>query len=147
MMHAKQKTYMAKKSEVERKTHLIDADGKILGRLATKVATLLRGKHKVTFTPHVDTGDNVIVINAEKIRVTGNKLQQKEYQRYSGYPSGQRRVKLAVMLEKAPAKVIELAVKRMIPRGPLGSAVFKKLKVYAGSEHPHASQKPEVFEI
>ena len=138
---------MAKSSEVNRKTYVIDAEGAILGRLATKVADLLRGKHKPTYTPHVDTGDQVIVINAEKIRVTGNKLQQKEYQRYSGYPSGQRRVKLEVMLQKKPEKVIELAVKRMIPSGSLGNAIFRKLKVYAGSEHPHTSQKPETLEV
>lgn len=141
------KTYMAKTSEVERKCYLIDAKDKVLGRVATKVATILRGKHKPTYTPHVDTGDVVIIINAEKIRVTGNKLEDKKYQRYSGYPSGQKTVKLVDMLKKAPEQVMYLAVNRMIPSGALGNKVKKKLKVYAGEEHPHQSQKPIPLEV
>ena len=138
---------MAKTNEVKRKFYLIDAQNKILGKIATKAATILRGKHKVTYTPHVDTGDYVVVINAEKVKVTGNKLTQKEYHRYSGYPSGQKSVKLEDMLKKAPAKVIELAVQRMIPSGALGNKVKTKLKVYAGDQHPHQSQKPELLEV
>jgi len=138
---------MAKTSEVERKCYLIDAKDKVLGRVATKVATILRGKHKPTYTPHVDTGDVVIIINAEKIRVTGNKLEDKKYQRYSGYPSGQKTVKLVDMLKKAPEQVMYLAVNRMIPSGALGNKVKKKLKVYAGEEHPHQSQKPIPLEV
>ena len=141
------KTYMAKTSEVQRKCYLIDAKDKVLGRVATKVATILRGKHKPTYTPHVDTGDVVIIINAEKIRVTGNKLENKMYQRYSGYPSGQKSVKLSEMLKRAPAQVMYLAVNRMIPSGALGNKVKTKLKVYAGEDHPHQSQKPIPLEI
>ncbi len=143
----KQKTYMANAATVERKCYVIDAKDQVLGRLAAKAATILRGKHKPTFTPHCDTGDQVIVINAEKIRVTGNKLNDKEYQRYSGYPSGQKSVKLKVMLEKAPEQVIRLAVNRMIPSGPLGNKMRTKLKVYAGDSHPHQAQKPIPLEI
>ena len=138
---------MAKTNEVQRKCYLIDAKDKVLGRVATKVATILRGKHKPTYTPHVDTGDVVIIINAEKIRVTGNKLENKMYQRYSGYPSGQKSVKLSEMLKRAPAQVMYLAVNRMIPSGALGNKVKTKLKVYAGEEHPHQSQKPIPLEI
>ena len=143
----KQKTFMAKAGEIDRKCYVIDANGKILGRLAAKVATILRGKHKPTYTYHVDTGDMVVVINAEKIKVTGNKLKDKVYLRYSGYPSGQRKITLENLLKKSPAKVIELAVKRMIPSGALGNATFRKLKVYAGEAHPHQGQKPIALEI
>ncbi len=142
-----QKSYMAKITEVEKKYYIIDATDKVLGRLASKTASILRGKHKPTFTPHVDTGDYVIVINAEKIKVTGNKLSQKKYQRYSGYHSGQKTVKLSEMIEKAPTNVIKLAVNRMIPSGPLGNKMRTKLKVYAGDKHPHAAQKPIPLEI
>lgn len=142
-----QKTYMAKLSEVERKCYVIDAKDQILGRIATKAATILRGKHKPSYTPHVDTGDMVVIINAEKVKVTGNKLSQKEYKRYSGYPSGQKTVKLETMLEKAPTEVIRLAVNRMIPSGALGNKMRSKLKVYKGEEHPHVAQKPEPLEI
>ncbi len=142
-----QKTTMANVNTVERKCYIIDAEDKILGRLAAKAATILRGKHKPTFTPHVDTGDTVIVINAEKIKVTGKKLVQKEYQRYSGYPSGQKTMRLDVMLDKAPTQVIKLAVNRMIPKGPLGNKMKTKLKVYAGDKHPHSAQKPIPLEI
>ncbi len=141
------KTYMAKSQTVERKYYVVDANGKVLGRMASKIAAVLRGKHKPTFTPHVDTGDTVIVINAEKIRVTGKKLSQKEYQRYSGYPSGQKRVKLETMLQKKPATVIRLAVERMLPKGPLGNKLKKKLKVYSGDKHPHQAQKPIPLEV
>ncbi len=142
-----QKTTMANVNTVERKCYIIDAQDKILGRIATKAATILRGKHKTTFTPHVDTGDTVIIINAEKVKVTGKKLVQKEYQRYSGYQSGQKCVRLDVMLEKAPTQVLKLAVNRMIPKGPLGNKMKTKLKVYAGDKHPHAAQKPIPLEI
>jgi len=147
MATATQKTYMAKAHEVERKCYLIDAKDKVLGKIATKAATILRGKHKPTYTPHVDTGDTVVIINAEKVAVTGNKLKQKEYQRYSGYHGGQKIMKLNEMLKRAPTKVLELAITRMIPSGPLGSKVKKKLKIYAGDKHPHAAQKPIPLEI
>ena len=147
MVMTMQKTTMANIDPVERKCFIIDAQDKILGRLATKAATILRGKHKRTFTPHVDTGDTVIIINAEKIKVTGKKLVQKEYQRYSGYPSGQKKMRLDVMLEKAPAQVIKLAITRMIPKGPLGNKMKTKLKIYAGDKHPHQAQKPIPLEI
>lgn len=140
-------TYMAKSTEVEQKCYVIDAQDKILGKVAVKAADLLRGKGKPTYTPHVDSGDMVVVINAEKVRVSGQKLQQKTYQRYSGYPSGQKSVTLETMLKKAPHKVIELAVKRMIPSGALGNKIYTKLKVYAGDQHPHAAQKPITVEI
>lgn len=142
-----QKSYMAKASEVERKCYIIDATDKVLGRIATKAATILRGKHKVTYTPHVDTGDMVVIINAEKVYVTGNKLKQKEYQRYSGYHGGQKIMKLEEMLKRAPEQVLRLAVTRMIPSGPLGNAMKIKLKIYAGDQHPHAAQKPIPLEI
>jgi len=144
---AANKTYMAKASEVDRKCYLIDAQDKILGRVAAKAATILRGKHKTTYTPHVDTGDMIVIINAEKVRVTGKKLQQKEYQRYSGYHSGQKSVKLEEMLKRAPTKVLQLAINRMIPSGPLGNQVKTKLKIYEGDKHPHQAQKPIPLEI
>jgi large subunit ribosomal protein L13 len=137
-----QKTYLPTENEINRKWYLIDANGKILGRMASRIATLLRGKHKAIFTRHIDTGDGVIVINAEKIRVTGRKMTDKVYQRYSGYPGGQREVTLEVMLARKPVKVLELAVQRMLPKGALADAMLKKLKVYAGDKHPHASLKP-----
>lgn len=139
------KTKSAKKEEVNRKWYVFDADGEIVGRSATRIATVLRGKHKPDFTPHVDTGDNVIIINAEKIRFTGAKMAQKEYQRYSGYPGGQKRRTAAEMMEKKPVAIIEKAVRGMLPKTKLGRAMFKKLYVYTGSEHPHAAQKPESF--
>ena len=138
---------MAKDSDVERKCYIIDANNKILGRIATKAATILRGKHKVTYTPHVDTGDTVIIINAEKVAVSGNKMEQKEYQRYSGYHGGQKIMKLNEMLKRAPTKVLRLAITRMIPAGALGSKIKTKLKIYAGDQHPHAAQKPIPLEI
>ena len=142
-----QKTYMANDASVVRKCYIIDATDKILGRLAAKAATILRGKHKPTFTPHVDTGDMVIVINAEKVKVTGNKLNDKEYQRFSGYPSGQKSIKLKDLQQRAPEKIIQLAVNRMIPSGPLGNKIRTKLKVYAGPEHPHTAQQPIVLDV
>jgi len=140
-------TYMAKPHEVERKWWIVDAEGKTLGRLASEVARLLRGKHKPEYTPHVDTGDFVIVINADKIHLTGKKLQKKIYYRHSGYPGGLKMATAAEMIQKRPVKVIELAVKGMLPKNSLGRRQGKKLKVYAGSEHPHQAQQPEVYEL
>ena len=140
-------TFMANANNIERKWYVVDAEGKTLGRLAAEVAKVLRGKHKPTFTPHADTGDHVIVVNAEKVRVTGKKLLQKEYFRHSGYPGGSRFTTLAMMLEKDPERVIEMAVKGMLPKNKLGAQQYRKLNVYAGAEHPHAAQKPEVLEL
>lgn len=140
-------TFMANPNTIERKWYVVDAEGKTLGRLAAEVAKVLRGKHKPTFTPHVDTGDHVIVVNAEKIRVTGKKLEQKEYFRHSGYPGGSRFTKLSMMLAKQPERVVEMAVRGMLPKNKLGAQQYRKLNVYAGAEHPHAAQKPEVLEI
>jgi len=137
------KTFSAKPQEVQRKWRLIDAEGQVLGRLATAIADILRGKDKPVFTPHVDTGDFVVVINAEKVVVTGRKAQQKEYQRYSGYPGGLRRIPYKRMLQTHPERIIEHAVKGMIPHNRLGREIITKLKVYAGPEHPHSAQKPE----
>ncbi|GAB4264295.1 MAG: 50S ribosomal protein L13 [Saprospiraceae bacterium] len=139
------KTESAKKETVERKWYVVDAEGQTAGRLFSRIAHVLRGKHKPSFTPHVDTGDYVIVINADKIRFTGNKLQQKEYIHYTGYPGGQRRETAANLLQRKPEAVIENGVKGMLPKNKLGRAMIKKLFVYAGSEHPHAAQKPEPF--
>lgn len=141
------KTYMAKPAEVDRKWYVIDAEGQTLGRLASEVASILRGKHKATYTPHVDTGDYVIVINAEKIQLTGNKLSQKMYRHYSGYPGGLKEVNYGTLLSKKPEKAIEAAIKGMLPHNRLGRAMYKKLKVYRGSEHPHQAQKPELREL
>lgn len=141
------KTYMAKPSTIERKWYVVDATDKILGRLAAEVAKILRGKHKPTFTPHMDTGDHVIVINADKVKLTGKKLLQKEYFRHSGYPGGTTFTKAGEMLEKNPARMVELAVYGMIPKTRLGNQIKKKLQVYAGAEHPHAAQQPEVLEL
>ena len=141
------RTFMAKAADVERKWYVIDAQDKALGRVATEVARILRGKHKPIFTPHVDTGDFVIVLNAQKILLTGNKAEQKFYYRHSGYPGGIKAVSYGELLKKKPQKVMELAVKGMLPHNKLGSAMFKKLKVYAGNQHPHAAQKPENWEL
>ena len=146
-MIMKQKTFMANAQNIERKCYIINAKDKVLGRVAAKAAHILRGKHKATFTPHVDTGDMVVIINAERVKVTGNKLTQKKYLRYSGYPSGQKSMSLEDMLEKAPTQVMRLAVNRMIPSGPLGNQVKTKLKIYKGDEHPHAAQQPIPLEI
>jgi large subunit ribosomal protein L13 len=140
-------TYVPKKEEIKHKWYLVDAKDKILGRLASKVAVVLRGKHKPIFTPHMDTGDGVIVINASKVRVTGRKLQQKVYRRYSGYPGGLREVTLADMLKNKPATVITLAVRRMLPRGTLGDKIVKRLKVYSDDKHGHQSQAPAPLEV
>jgi large subunit ribosomal protein L13 len=140
---AEMKTYSTKASDIEREWHVIDASGKTLGRLASEVARLLRGKHKPIYVPHLDTGDYVIVINADKVRVTGNKAKQKLYYRHSGYPGGLKSTSLAEMMESHPTRVIEHAVKGMLPKNPLGRAMFKKLKVYAGPNHPHQAQVKE----
>ncbi|MCP4650913.1 MAG: 50S ribosomal protein L13 [PVC group bacterium] len=141
------KTFIQKPKDVVRKWYLVDADGKILGRLATKIAMILRGKTKPEFTPHVDMGDEVVVINAAKIRVTGKKLKDKKYQSYSGYPSGQKEVNLEVMLAKKPEDVIRLAVRGMLPHNALGRKMLKHLKVYAQNEHPHSAQKTEELKV
>ena len=140
-------TFMAKAQDVQRKWYIVDAEGKTLGRLATEVASVLKGKHKPIYTPHVDTGDFVIVINAEKVKVTGNKASQKLYRRHSGYTGGLKEIPYEVMLEKHPERIISIAVRGMIPHNKLGRQMIKKLKVYAGTEHPHAAQQPEVLEI
>ena len=140
-------SFMANPDKIERKWYVVDAEGCTLGRLASEVASVLRGKNKPVFTPHVDTGDYVIVINAEKIKVTGKKLDQKIYYSHSDYVGGMKETTLREMMNKKPEKVIELAVKGMLPKGPLGRAMIKKLHVYAGPEHNHAAQKPEVLEL
>jgi large subunit ribosomal protein L13 len=142
-----QRTYVAKPGEVERKWYVVDATGQTLGRLATQIATILRGKHKVEYTPHEDVGDFVIVVNAEKIKVTGRKLDQKRYYRHTGYPGGIRSISLRRQLELHPERVIQHAVKGMLPRGPLARRQVKKLRVYAGPEHPHEAQQPEPLEL
>ena len=139
------KTYMANPDKIERKWYVVDAEGQTLGRLAAEVAKVLRGKNKPEFTPHIDTGDNVIVINAEKIKVTGKKLDQKVYYHHSDYVGGMKETTLREMMAKKPEQVIELAVKGMLPTGPLGRTMIKKLHVYAGAEHAHQAQKPEVL--
>ena len=141
------KTITPKVNESDRKWLLIDADGVVLGRLASTVAQILRGKHKPTYTPHLDMGDHVIVINADKIRVTGRKAEQKKYYRHSGYPGGMKVRSYAEMMSKRPDWVFEHAVKGMLPKNRLGRKMFKKLKVYAGSEHPHGAQKPEKYSL
>ena len=141
------KTVSAKSQEVERKWYVVDAEGETLGRLATRIATVLRGKHKPSFTPHVDTGDYVIVINAEKIHVTGNRLDEKMYYRHSGYPGGLRQETLRQVLQKKPERAITEAVRGMLPHNNLGRTMFKKLKVYTGSDHPHEAQQPEPLDI
>ena len=138
-------TYMANPDKIERKWYVVDAEGCTLGRLSSQIASVLRGKNKPVFTPHVDTGDNVIVINAEKIKVTGKKMDQKVYYNHSDYVGGMRETTLKELMAKKPEMVIELAVKGMLPKGPLGRQMLKKLHVYAGAEHPHAAQKPEVL--
>lgn len=146
-MIKKTKTYMAKNADVKRACYVVDAKDKVLGRVASRVATVLLGKHKAIFTPHVDTGDMVIVINADKVRVTGRKADQKVYRRYTGYPSGQRLVLFKDMLANKPAQVFKSAVTRMLPKGRLGSQMIKKLKIYAGDKHEHNAQKPVLLEV
>ena len=141
------KTFMAKPSTITRKWYVIDATEKTLGRLAAEVAKILRGKNKPEFTPHMDTGDHVIVVNADKVVLTGKKLLQKTYFRHSGYPGGTTFTKAGDMLKKRPERVLELAVKGMLPKNSLGRKMFTKLKVYSGPEHPHAAQQPETLEV
>ena len=141
------KTISAKATEINRDWYMIDASDKVLGRLATEVARRLRGKHKAEFTPHVDTGDYIIVTNAEKIRVTGNKFKDKTYYTHSGYPGGLKSMSFEKLQEKNPARIIELAIKGMLPKNTLGREMYRKLKVYAGSEHPHEAQQPKLLEI
>lgn len=140
-------TYMAKASDVERKWYVVDAEGQTLGRLASQVASILRGKHKPTYTPHVDTGDHVIIINASKIELTGKKLTDKIYYRHSMHPGGLKTRTALEMRTNYPEKMLELAIKGMLPKGSLGRQMGKKLNVYAGAEHPHQAQKPEVLEL
>lgn len=136
------KTYAVKSSEIQREWRVVDADGQTLGRLATRIATLLRGKHRVTFSTHIDTGDPVIILNASKIKVTGRKLQAKQYVRHSGYPGGMRTESLERLLARRPEEVIRRAVRGMVPQNRLGEQMMRKLHVYAGAEHPHAAQRP-----
>ena len=140
-------TFMEKKETIERKWYVIDAEGAVLGRLATKVATVLKGKHKPTYTPHVDCGDFVIVINADKVRLTGKKMTDKIYYNHSGYTGGLRERNAETMIEKYPEEMVERAIKGMLPKGPLGRQMAKKLFVYAGPEHKHEAQKPESLEV
>ncbi|MCE5172574.1 50S ribosomal protein L13 [Paenibacillus profundus] len=140
-------TYMAKPAEVERKWHIIDAEGKTLGRLASEAAALIRGKHKTTFTPHVDTGDFVVIVNADKIVLTGKKLQNKMYYRHSFYPGGLKVTSAQEMLNKKPERMVELAVQGMLPKTRMGNKMKLRVKVYAGVEHPHQAQQPEVYEL
>jgi large subunit ribosomal protein L13 len=141
------RTYTPKASEITRAWHVVDAEGMVLGRLCTEVARLLRGKHKPTFTPHLDSGDHVVIINADKVVLTSNKAEQKGVYRYSGYPGGLKTETYAKLLDRKPAEAVRNSVRGMLPHGPLGRQQIKKLKVYAGAEHPHAAQGPVVFEI
>ena len=141
------KTFSAKSHEVERGWYIVDATGKVLGRVASEIARRLRGKHKPEFTPHVDTGDYIVVVNAEKLRVSGNKTKDKLYHRHSGYPGGLFTTSFEKLQQKHPERVLRLAVKGMLPKGPLGYAMIKKMKVYAGGEHPHSAQQPKALEI
>ena len=141
------KTFSAKPETVERDWYIVDAENKTLGRLSTEIARRLRGKHKPEYTPHVDTGDYIVVINAEKVRVTGNKTTDKMYHHHTGYPGGLKSISFDKLIERAPERVIETAVKGMLPKNPLGRAMYKKMKVYAGSEHPHTAQQPKTLDI
>jgi len=141
------RTYQAKKEEIDAKWYVVDADGKVLGRLAAKLASVLRGKNKPIFTPHVDTGDFVVVVNAKKVVLTGKKLQDKTYYHYTGYPGGIRETSAEKMMAKKPTEVLRLAVKGMLPKNTLGRQMLRKLKVYAGPEHPHAAQKPTTLNV
>jgi large subunit ribosomal protein L13 len=143
----KMKTFSAKPAEVRRDWFVIDATGKTLGRMATEIARRLRGKHKPEYTPHVDTGDYIVVINAEKVAVTGNKQNDKMYHTHSGYPGGIKSMSFDKMVQHAPERIIEIAVKGMLPKNPLGRAMVKKLKIYSGPDHNHAAQQPKVLEI
>jgi large subunit ribosomal protein L13 len=141
------KTISANNETVQRDWYIIDAEGQTLGRMASAIAHRLRGKHKPEFTPHVDTGDYIVVINAEKVRVTGKKANDKMYHHHTGYPGGLKSISFGKLIEKAPERTIQIAVKGMLPRGPLGRAVFKKLKVYAGAVHPHTAQQPQELKL
>tara|TARA_B100001094_G_C18136259_1_gene775253 strand:- start:913 stop:1341 length:429 start_codon:yes stop_codon:yes gene_type:complete len=141
------KTFSAKATEIDQNWLIIDAEGQTLGRMATAIASRLRGKHKAEFTPHVDTGDYVVVVNAEKVRVTGNKAKDKTYYSHSGYPGGLKSIPFEKLIAKSPEKVIKLAVKGMLPKTPLGRSMFKKLKVYAGTKHPHEAQQPQALQL
>lgn len=141
------RTFSAKPAEVTRDWYIIDAEGKTLGRMATEIARRLRGKHKPEFTPHIDTGDYIVVINAEKIHVSGNKMKQKLYQHHTGYIGNLKTISLEKLLQRSPTAAVEKAVKGMLPKNPLGRAMFKKLKVYAGNEHSHAAQQPKPLEL
>jgi len=141
------KTISANNETVQRDWYIIDAEGQTLGRMASAIAHRLRGKHKPEFTPHVDTGDYIVVINAEKVRVTGKKVNDKMYHHHSGYPGGLKTISFGKLIEKAPERTIQIAVKGMLPRGPLGRAMFKKLKVYAGAVHPHTAQQPQELKL
>lgn len=141
------KTVSTRPQDVDRTWFVVDAEDKTLGRLATEIARRLRGKHKPEYTPHVDTGDYIVVVNAEKVRVTGNKFNDKMYYRHSGYPGGIKEMNFKDMQDRHPERIVEKAVKGMLPRNPLGRAMFKKLKVYSGAEHPHAAQQPQPLEI
>lgn len=141
------RTYMAKPQEVEQKWYVVDVAGQTLGRVASEIAVVLRGKHKPEYTPHVDTGDFVIVLNADKIVLTGRKLEQKELQRFSGYPGGLKRIKYGELIKSRPELIITKAVKGMLPKNKLGRQMIKKLKVYAGAEHPHQAQQPTTWEL
>ncbi len=141
------KTYSAKEAEIEKTWHVIDADGQVLGRLAVEVANILRGKHKPEFTPHVDTGDFVVIVNAEKVKVTGRKELQKVYYRHSGHPQGFKQETLGSLRQRRPTEIIERAVKGMLPHTTLGREQFTKLKVYVGAEHPHEAQKPQALKL
>ena len=141
------KSFMANAQNIQHKWYVVDAADLVLGRLSTEVATLLRGKHKPTFTPHVDCGDYVVIVNAEKVKLTGNKLEDKKYYRHSGYPGGLKTRNAKTMLELQPQKVLEAAIRGMLPKGKLGDKMYGKLYVYAGAEHPHAAQKPEVYTL
>jgi len=141
------KTFVAKPETVKRDWYFVDAEGKTLGRLASEIASRLRGKHKAEYTPHVDTGDYIIVVNAEKVAVTGNKAKDKMYHRHTEFPGGLKSFSFEKLIERKPEMVLELAVKGMLPKGPLGRAMYRKLKVYAGAEHNHAAQQPKVLDI
>ncbi|MFL0810815.1 MAG: 50S ribosomal protein L13 [Agarilytica sp.] len=141
------KTISAKPETVKRDWYIIDAEGKTLGRMAAEIAHRLRGKHKPEYTPHVDTGDYIVVVNAEKVRVTGNKASNKMYHRHTGYPGGLKSMTFEKLIDRAPERVIQSAVKGMLPKGPLGRAMFKKMKVYAGEAHPHSAQQPQELSL
>mgnify|MGYP001580567837 CR=1 FL=1 len=141
------KTYVAKEKDINRKWYFVDAKGKVLGRLATRVASILRGKHKAIYTPYIDTGDYVIIVNADKITVTGDKLKSKVYKSFSGYPGGLKVTNLETMMEKDSTRVVRLAIQRMLPGNPLGRDMIKKVKIYSGSEHPHKAQCSEPLKI